>query len=381
MEVVDVMPVNILSGLFFGTLLTALCLGVLTIQTSSYYHAFPNDRRPLKLTVGFLWWASHTLVFEAYSSHSIVKDFGSFSIVGPSFSVLFNCFHEICAGLLSADTIHLGQATWEFFMYQGTTACVSVTVQTFFVYRVYSLSGNVYVGALVDSPLASTYLHMSRWSATYCLLIKSLFWRAAATTIKAIVILEFREIAKECTWLIEAWLIIQAISDVVIAASMCILLRRRRTGVQKTDSVINRLALYAISTGLITSVLSCFLVGLISKVGFHDGVIVIGMPLGAVYSITMLANLHMRTRLRARLNTSSPLELIGYSIKKRMRQNAGDRRNEEMLHAPSLNIPTEVVLDTKPMNSDIKVRVAGVPSPVLGGDLNPSPTIQCSPDE
>jgi Family of unknown function (DUF6534) len=76
----------------------------------------------------------------------------------------------------------------------------------------------------------------------------------------------------------------QATADIVITTCMCLLLRRRRTGFQKcvclhalneslglindltlvawhrTDSVINRMVLYTIGTGLITSVLSCFLV-------------------------------------------------------------------------------------------------------------------------
>jgi len=57
METVTPPPVNlnILHGSFIGNLLTAVCFGVLTIQTSTYYHAFPNDRRPVKLVVTLLW--------------------------------------------------------------------------------------------------------------------------------------------------------------------------------------------------------------------------------------------------------------------------------------------------------------------------------------
>ncbi|KAF9511102.1 hypothetical protein BS47DRAFT_1347127 [Hydnum rufescens UP504] len=38
----------------------------------------------------------------------------------------------------------------------------------------------------------------------------------------------------------------------------------------------------------------------------------------------MLANLHLRKTLRATLDTPTPLELISYSIKKRMWQNVED---------------------------------------------------------
>jgi len=210
-------------------------------------------------------------------------------------------------------------------MYHTSTACASVTVQTFFAHRVYSLSGNLYLGVLVQ------------------VLVLLQFGFAAATAIRANMILEFHVMVKECTWLAEAWLIIQAIADVVIATYMCILLRRRRTGFPKTDSVINRMVLYTISTGLITSVLSCLLLVMLAKDGYHFSVVVIGMSLGAFYSITMLTNLNMRMRLRASLDTPTPLELIGHSIEKRIWQNAGDHRGGESSDAARINITPEVV--------------------------------------
>ncbi|KAF9514791.1 hypothetical protein BS47DRAFT_843572 [Hydnum rufescens UP504] len=126
---------------------------------------------------------------------------------------------------------------------------------------------------------------------------------------------------------------------------MCLLLRRRRTGFQKTDSIINHMILYTISTGLVTTVLSCISLGLFAKYGFQFSVVAIGMPLGALYSISMLANLHMRTTLRARLDTPTLLELISNSIKKRMRQNIVGHRSEESSRTERINITTEVVSD------------------------------------
>ncbi|KAF9514207.1 hypothetical protein BS47DRAFT_888679 [Hydnum rufescens UP504] len=310
MEVLNATPVNILGGSFFGNLLTALCFGVLTIQISSYYHSFPNDGRLVKLAVCFLGTC------------------GAFQLA---------CITQSLYSWFVANHNHhftLRRATWEFLTYQTSTACASVTVQTFFAHRVYSLSGNLYLGALVQ------------------VLVLLQFGFAAATGIRATMILEFRVIVKECTWLTEAWLITQAIADVVIATYMCILLRRRRTGFPKTDSVINRMVLYTVSTGLITSILSCFLLGMVAKYGYHFSVVVISMSLGVFYSITMLTNLHMRTRLRVRLDTPTPLELIGHSIKKRIRRDAGDHQSGECSHAAGVNITTEAVsgdVDINPM--------------------------------
>jgi len=109
---------------------------------------------------------------------------------------------------------------------------------------------------------------------------------------------------------------------------------------------------------------------MVAKDGVHFSVLTIGMPLGVVYSITMLTNLHVRTTLRARLDTPSLFELIISSVKKRVWQNAGDPRSEERPHSTRINIPTGVVtddVDMKPMNSGTKVQFAVVQNPVLEG--------------
>ncbi|KAF9504896.1 hypothetical protein BS47DRAFT_1368454 [Hydnum rufescens UP504] len=242
------------------------CFGVLTVQISTYYHAFPNDRRPLKLAVAFLWTVD------------------ALQLLCMRFQVLYWWFVINYSNPLALGGRH------------GSSPYIKSTPEpshsqfplTFIV------SANLYAGVLVQ------------------VLVLLQFGFGAATAIRANMNLEFQVIVKECTWLVVSWLTVQATADIVIATCMCLLLRRRRTGFQKTDSVINRMVLYTISTGLITSVLSCFLLVV------HDiaSAELMGAPLGTFYSITMLANLHMRTTLRARLETPSPLELISTSIKR-----------------------------------------------------------------
>ncbi|KAF9511607.1 hypothetical protein BS47DRAFT_1346626 [Hydnum rufescens UP504] len=291
----SVTQVNILAGSFVGILLTALCFGVLTVQTSTYYNAFPNDARPVKLAA--YYWPALCTLYSACSTQTSYR----WSVVNYN------------------NPSALEWGTWEFGMHLINIICSSLTVQTFFAYRVYSLSANLYIGVLVQALVFLQFGYK-----------------------------DFQMIVKDCTWLIVSCLAIQATADIVIATCMSLLLRRRRTGFQKTDSVINRMALYTVSTGLITSVLSCSLLVMFVKYGFHISELTLAMPLGTCYCITMLANLHMRTKLRARLAAPSPLELIG-TIKKRMRQNAGDHRSEATFQATRVNITTTVVNDVVEM--------------------------------
>ncbi|KAF9507060.1 hypothetical protein BS47DRAFT_349825 [Hydnum rufescens UP504] len=134
---------EILAGTFFGNLLTALGFGILTIQTSNYYHAFPKDGRPVKLAVAFLWisGAVQLLVFPfACCTWSVYWWF------------VINFRNRLA----------LERGSWEFGIFPINVACSSVIVQTFFMYRVYSLSGNLYVGILCKSLCCFSLVSLSR---------------------------------------------------------------------------------------------------------------------------------------------------------------------------------------------------------------------------
>jgi len=193
---------------------------------------------------------------------------------------------------------------------------------------------------------------------------------------------EFDVMTRKIMWSIVSWLTIQAIADVVIATCMCLLLRRRRTGFQQTDSIITRMILYTIGTGLVTSVFSCIALALFVKYDF-----VYLLPLDGFYFITMLTNLHMRKKLRARLDTPSPLELIGSSIQKRIQRNVGGHENPEKFRVTRINIARELACDDvemKPMshqNSDEKVRFTAVQSPMIREEPEPDSKVQYGPND
>ncbi|KAF9508920.1 hypothetical protein BS47DRAFT_190621 [Hydnum rufescens UP504] len=272
---------SILGGSLIGNLLNALCFGVLTIQTSSYYRAFKNDRRPLKLAVGFLW------TLQAFQLGCGIQSSYWWTVTYYS------------------NPLTLDHSAWEFTTFQVSSICASVTVQTFLVHCVYSLSANLYIGVFVQ------------------VLVFIQFGFGFVSSIKVIIISKSKVLENHGTWLYLAWISTQAIADIVITTCMCLILRHRRTGLQKTDSVLNHMVLYTISTGLVTSILACvLLVVIIYSIGYQHAN-------GWDYSITMLTNLHMRTGLRARLDTPSPIELISLSIKKRMWWNVGDPGNRD----------------------------------------------------
>ncbi|KAJ6488921.1 hypothetical protein C8R45DRAFT_993190 [Mycena sanguinolenta] len=96
-----------------------------------------------------------------------------------------------------------------------------------------------------------------------------------------------------------------AVADLTIAVSLSVCLRRSRTGVKITDSIVNRLAIYAMNTGLLTS---CFLTMPHNFV--HLG---FNMISGNLYTNSLLASLNFRDTVCNNMNTTVNLNTLTLS--------------------------------------------------------------------
>ncbi|KAF8314613.1 uncharacterized protein EI90DRAFT_420685 [Cantharellus anzutake] len=94
-----------------------------------------------------------------------------------------------------------------------------------------------------------------------------------------------------------SWLTLEALADLVIALVMSYFLNRRRTGFQQTDTVLRKLTVYSINTGLLTSALALVVMFFFAFYGFHFIHLMFFLPLGGVYTASLLANLHSRSSL------------------------------------------------------------------------------------
>ncbi|KAF9511109.1 hypothetical protein BS47DRAFT_1203089 [Hydnum rufescens UP504] len=155
--------------MFIGNLLAALCFGIMTIQTSTYYRSFPNDGRLVKLAVCFSW------ILGAFQLACVTRSLYWWLVTN------------------SNNPLALGKVPWEFAVYQINAVCASACASPCVT--------SIWIGC---RSLCCTG-HESRFS----------------------------RVDRKYTWLIVTWLTSQAIADVVIAACMSVLLRRRRTGSQK----------------------------------------------------------------------------------------------------------------------------------------------------
>ncbi|KAL7284207.1 hypothetical protein ACG7TL_001489 [Trametes sanguinea] len=88
------------------------------------------------------------------------------------------------------------------------------------------------------------------------------------------------------------------VADILIAASMCVLLAKRQTGFARTDSMVRVLILYSVNTGALTSL--CALLCLITYATMPDNFVFIGVyfVLPKLFLNSLLATLNARRPLR-----------------------------------------------------------------------------------
>ncbi|KAF8338796.1 uncharacterized protein EI90DRAFT_3039205 [Cantharellus anzutake] len=242
---------DIFGGTFVGNICSAFLFGILTIQVVLYYLRFPQDSKWTRRAVGFLW----ILVTKAVWWYHIQNH---------------------------SNPHALAKTSWELSSYQLCTTVASLIVQSFFVSRIWGLCSNIYVVLFLQA------LVVIQFSKD--------------------ITLSYIQIIHKWNWAVTAWLAMQAACDAMIAVLMTSLLWYKKTGFKRTDSAINTMVFWTIATGGGTCLLSIIgicvsiLRPLFTGTGDFFFCRISLQSFSSVYAISMLANLHMRSRIREQLS-------------------------------------------------------------------------------
>ncbi|KAF8319300.1 hypothetical protein DL93DRAFT_2225243 [Clavulina sp. PMI_390] len=258
-----------LASVLFGIWAAALLFGIITVQTYFYYKRFMRDPWYTRWLVGVLW-----------------------ILQGIEVGISSRASYGNLVVLPQDGFIALLKEPW-YRSYCGTHGVVvAFAVQSFFLLRYWSVSRNLFV----TIPLSLSVL-LDFAFGVYCV------WRSYRTPQSSIAALESQG------WAFTVWLALAAASDVILAISLAFEMRKRRTGHHRTDSVLNRLALYGVATGAITATVVIILLFLFVVADRVEIFLLFVIPLGAVYIVTLLSNLHLRISLRTALEAPSNVEL------------------------------------------------------------------------
>ncbi|KAI0313649.1 hypothetical protein OF83DRAFT_514084 [Amylostereum chailletii] len=256
-----------LEPLLICGIVSMILYGVFVAQVYHYFVAYPDDRPPTKVTVLFV------LLMETLQQALLV--------------------HTLWFYLVATDASEISSSTdanWSFLGRLIPTELATVTVECFFVGRLWLLSDRRKIYLLLLLPVAigfglgiANVVHLFRYPA-------------------------FGE-AKTSTVYIIAWTAARTFADISIALATCCKVYRSRRGVSvQFRSVLTSVFSFTLTTGLLTSlfallVLVTYLVSPYALV--YAGIYTI---YGKIFANSMLASLNNRRSLRARAHHDVDLD-------------------------------------------------------------------------
>lgn len=267
---------NTMGVLFVGVLLGMSLWGAGCVQVYYYYNRYSKDELWMKCLV-FLVWALDTthqgmITHTAYTY--LVTEYGNLS------------FLAIIVPTLLYEVI--------------ISALICILVQSFFVLRIWKLSHkNIYITVILMSLVIAEFLS------------------CAIYTEKALKLKTYQNLTKIVN-LSRTINVLSAASDVAIAMALIWLLQHSRTGFRRSDNMINRLILFSLNTGLLTSLDA--IMSLVTITVFPNTFIYIMffVTISRLYTNSLMATLNSRKALSGGLGDESTGEAsTGYRFRAR----------------------------------------------------------------
>ncbi|GAA5967485.1 hypothetical protein JCM3765_004684 [Sporobolomyces pararoseus] len=242
-----------------GTVLACLLTGITASQSFQYYQNFPNDRRLYKwLVFGlFLLDMSHTAV---------------------SINTLWDWFVENYG-----NVAHLAVSPWSFAIDPAMVGVVAFTCQAFYAYRVYIVGKRKWLLPLFIGLLSTVSLAF-----------------AIASTVQIFHLEQFARF-KEFTYGVAIWLGVSAAADILITASLVFYLRGSKTGLNGTNSILNRIIELTIGTNGLTCTVAILDVVLFAALPDSTAHAAPNLCLPKLYFNSLLVSLNARIALERRL--------------------------------------------------------------------------------
>ncbi|KAE9383236.1 hypothetical protein BT96DRAFT_929933 [Gymnopus androsaceus JB14] len=250
---------------FVGIQVAGVLLGTSTMQ-AWYYYTHSKDKNFLPALVATV------LVFD-FIHQALICHTG--------YTYLVSFYNEL-AKLETVVWSLLAQV-----LFSGLTA---LAVQGFQTYRISMLSGNLNKVVLGNKLWLPVVVGSFVLAEFVCLLTFAII---ALMRVKT-----FEELSAELKGLSIAVNALAAAGDLLIAGILTLLLQRAKTGYRSSDTMINKLTIFAVNTGTLSSL--CAVASLVSILAAPNTFIYISFffSMGRLYTNTLLATLNARKSIR-----------------------------------------------------------------------------------
>ncbi|KAJ4492825.1 hypothetical protein C8J55DRAFT_215872 [Lentinula edodes] len=247
---------NTMGAAFIGVICAASLYGVSCVQTWFYFSRYPGDLWYIKCLVAIVW--VFDSIHQALISHTV------YFYVVTNFS----------------NPTEQANLVWSILLEVLFNGLIGFLVQSFLTMRVWKMSNQ-------NKPL-TLLIVMFVLGELGC---------SVAFTISSLKLVTWKDLTslKSLSMTVN---VLGAVSDVIIAAGLFYFLHRSRTGFKKSDTMISKLIMFTVSTGLLTSV--CAVASLLSILIWGKTLIYVAFyfSLGRLYSNSLLATLNARKGIR-----------------------------------------------------------------------------------
>ncbi|KAG9226677.1 hypothetical protein CCMSSC00406_0006098 [Pleurotus cornucopiae] len=250
---------NTMGAALIGCILAAALYGVSTVQTFFYFTHYSRDpwyTQQIVLAV----WVFDTL-HQALITHTVYH------------YVISNYFNPMALGNMSARRSILLEVLVNGF--------IGLIVQSYLMHRIWRLSGKKIWPLILIGPF-----------------IVGEFMCSLVFTILSLQMTTFAELTS-LKGLSMSVNVLAAAGDLLISICLVLMLHKRRTGFKKSNTIISRLIIFTINTGLLTTM--CAIASLISILVWDTTLIYVSFffCIGRFYANTLLATLNARSIIRS----------------------------------------------------------------------------------
>ncbi|KAI0828127.1 hypothetical protein BC628DRAFT_91647 [Trametes gibbosa] len=330
---------NTLGALLLGSCVGFMAYGVMLHQAYRYFRMYRGDRPALKGLV--------VAVILAETFHTIL--------------CIISCYEFLVSNYF--DPVYLLGIHWYLKAGVPAASVVVLLVQIFYACRIY------YIGPKGDTRSSSPSQFFS------CLITLLGDWlpprkrslsrhlpdyrtrqlNSAAFHDRAVA--STTEDYSRTTWTISVGYGNGVVFDLITTSTLVTVLRRSRTGFKRTDSVLDTLVLYTVSTGLLATVTGALI--FVFALAYPDSLIYIGLTIPGVkaYSNCMLAMLNSRHNLSERLNQGLEADSLGLEATARFR--APTTCQSDTWNTREIAVPLPTAIDLAHASAESNTTLSG----------------------
>ncbi|KAJ7626978.1 hypothetical protein FB45DRAFT_920422 [Roridomyces roridus] len=251
---------NTMGSMLLGVIFSAVLYGISALQALFYFTRYGRDPFYLRVLVATTLFLD--TVHLAFVTHTV--------------------YHYLIVNYYNRDALQL--MVWSVSLEALPTGITAGLVQSFYAYRVWKLShrnliltGSIMALVMATAGCGTAWVVLALQATTYEHLLRM---TPLTITINAL----------------------STGADLIITGTLCIMLHYTRPASLTTETMINKLILFTINTGLLTS--CCAVASLISLILSRNTLIyaLFYFCIGRLYSNALLASLNARSVIRGRIN-------------------------------------------------------------------------------